>query len=83
MHTSYVTGASGNLVNAADLPTAEAVPQIFYMTAVEVLPTESVGALVTLGDSITLGGTRSLARATPGRTCCRHGSTRTVRDCRW
>lgn len=57
MQTSYVTGVnSGNLVSAADLPTAEAVRQVFYTTVVEVQPTESVGALVTLGDSITLGG---------------------------
>ena len=57
LHTSYVTGVNtGNLVNAADLPSAEAVRQVFYTTVVEVQPTESVGALVTLGDSITLGG---------------------------
>ena len=54
---SYVTAVnSGNLVNAADLPTAEPVRQVFYTTVVEVQPTESVGALVTLGDSITQGG---------------------------
>ena len=78
MQTSYVTGVnSGNLVNAADLPTAEAVRQIFYTTVVEVQPTESVGALVAFGDSITLGGELDTGCLTaPGRTCCRRGSTR-------
>jgi lysophospholipase L1-like esterase len=57
MQDSYLAGVnSGNLVSAADLPTAEKVRQVFYVTAIEVQPLENVGALVALGDSITLGG---------------------------
>jgi lysophospholipase L1-like esterase len=57
--TSYVTGA-GNFVGAADLPGAEATTSTFYLTVVEVLPSESVGTLVAFGDSITQGGGSSL-----------------------
>ena len=77
MQASYVTGVnSGNLVNAADLPAAETIRQVFYLTAVEVQPSESVGALVALGDSITQGAGLDTGRqSAPGRTCCRRGST--------
>ena len=54
MQESYVTG-TGNFVNAADLPGATATRSTFYLTVVEVLPSESVGTLVALGDSITQG----------------------------
>jgi len=54
MQESYVTG-SGNFVNTADLPEAAATRSTFYLTVVEVLPTESIDTLVALGDSITLG----------------------------
>ena len=54
MQTSYVTGA-GNFVNATDLPGATPTRSTFYLSVVEVLPTESIGTLVALGDSITQG----------------------------
>jgi lysophospholipase L1-like esterase len=54
MQTSYVTGA-GNFVNATDLPGATTTLSTFYLSVVEVLPTESIGTLVALGDSITQG----------------------------
>jgi len=54
MQTSYVTG-SGNFVGATDLPGATTTLSTFYLSAVEVLPTESIGTLVALGDSITQG----------------------------
>ena len=57
LQTSYVTAeGSGNQVAATDLPGAAPTPSTFYLTAVEVLPPESVGALVALGDSIAQGG---------------------------
>jgi len=54
MQTSYVTGA-GNFVNAPDLPGATPTNSTFYLTVVEVLPSESIGTLVAFGDSITQG----------------------------
>jgi lysophospholipase L1-like esterase len=57
LQTSYVTAAnSGNLVSAPDLPGAAATPSTFYLTAVDVLPSESIGSLVAFGDSIAQGG---------------------------
>jgi lysophospholipase L1-like esterase len=56
MQTSYVAPAgSGNLVNAADLPSATPTRSTFYVTVIEVQPTDNVGALVAFGDSVTLG----------------------------
>ena len=54
MLTSYVTG-TGNFVGAADLPTATTTRSIFYLSVVEVLPSDTVGTLVALGDSLTQG----------------------------
>ncbi len=57
LQTSYVTaGNTGNLVAAPDLPGAATTPSTFYLTVVEVLPSESVGTVVALGDSIAQGG---------------------------
>ena len=57
LQTSYITAEnSGNQVAAADLPGAATTPATFYLTAVEVLPAETVGAVVALGDSIAQGG---------------------------
>lgn len=56
MQTSYVAAAgSGNLVSAHNLAGAESTPSVFYLTTVEVLPSEAIGTLVALGDSITQG----------------------------
>jgi lysophospholipase L1-like esterase len=57
--TSYVTGP-GNFVGAADLPGATPTTSTFYLSLVEVLPSESIGTVVALGDSITQGGGSSL-----------------------
>jgi len=54
MQTSYVTGA-GNFVSATDLPGATLTRSTFYLSVVEVLPGDSIGTLVALGDSITQG----------------------------
>ena len=59
MKTSYVTGP-GNFVNAADLPDAANTRSTFYLTVVEVLPSESIGTLVAFGDSTTQGAGSSL-----------------------
>lgn len=57
LQTSYLTAAnSGNLAAAADLPGATPTPSTFYVTVVEVLPWDSVGAVVAFGDSIAQGG---------------------------
>ena len=57
LQTSYVAAEnSGNQVAALDLPGAATTPATFYLTAVEVLPSEPVGAVVALGDSIAQGG---------------------------
>jgi lysophospholipase L1-like esterase len=58
MQTSYI--ASGNVTNASDLPGATPTPSTFYLTAVEILPFEPVGALVALGDSIAQGAGSSV-----------------------
>lgn len=74
MQTSYVAAAgSGNLVNAADLPSASPTRSTFYVTAIEVLPAESVGALVAFGDSVTLGAgsTPELNRSWPDQLSVR------------
>lgn len=56
MQHSYMTAdGSGNFVNAADLPGATVTQSTFYLTVVEVLPSESIGALVAFGDSLTQG----------------------------
>ena len=59
MQTSYITGA-GNFTNAADLPGATPTRSTYYLSAVEVLPSESIGTVVALGDSITQGAGSSL-----------------------
>jgi lysophospholipase L1-like esterase len=51
---SYVAGP-GNLVAAADLPGAAVTPSTFYLSMVEVLPSDPVRAVVALGDSLTQG----------------------------
>ncbi len=57
LQTSYIAAAnSGNLASAADLPGATPTPSTFYVTVVEVLPWDPVGALVAFGDSIAQGG---------------------------
>ena len=59
MRTSYVTGA-GNFVAAADLPGAPTTTSTFYLTVVEVLPNDSIGVVVALGDSLTQGAGSTL-----------------------
>ena len=54
MQTSYIAGA-GNFTGATDLPGATPTRSTFYLTVVEVLPSESIGTLVAFGDSITQG----------------------------
>ena len=54
MQDSYIAG-TGNFTNAADLPGATAIRSTYYLSVVEVLPSESIGTLVALGDSITQG----------------------------
>jgi lysophospholipase L1-like esterase len=54
MQVSYVTGA-GNFTASTDLAGAMPVRSTFYVSVVEILPTESIGTLVALGDSITQG----------------------------
>jgi lysophospholipase L1-like esterase len=61
MQVSYITGA-GNFTNAADLPGATATRSTYYVSVVEVLPSESIGTLVALGDSITQGAGSSLSQ---------------------
>lgn len=70
LQTSYVAAEnSGNLVAATDLAGAEPTPSTFYLTVVEVLPSDTVGAVVALGDSIAQGGGSSpdLNRTWPDR----------------
>jgi lysophospholipase L1-like esterase len=59
MQVSYITDA-GNFTNAADLPGATATRSTYYVSVVEVLPSESIGTLVALGDSITQGAGSTL-----------------------
>jgi len=54
LQTSYVGGA-GDFVSAPDLPGATPTFSTFYLTVVEVLPSESIGTLVAFGDSRVLG----------------------------
>jgi lysophospholipase L1-like esterase len=54
MQNSYIAG--GNVANAAALTGAVPTQSTYYLTAIEVLPFEPVGALVAFGDSITQGG---------------------------
>jgi lysophospholipase L1-like esterase len=54
MQVSYIAGA-GNLTAAPDLPGATQTRSTYYLSTVEVLPSEAVGTLVALGDSITQG----------------------------
>lgn len=70
--TSYVTGP-GNFVGATDLPGAAPTTSTFYLSVVEVLPSESIGTLVALGDSITQGGGSTLNenRSWPDRLSAR------------
>jgi lysophospholipase L1-like esterase len=74
MQTSYVAPAgSGNLVNAADLPSAAPTRSTFYVTVIEVQASENVGALVAFGDSVTLGAgsTPELNRSWPDQLSAR------------
>jgi lysophospholipase L1-like esterase len=54
MQTSYISGP-GNFTSATDIPDATPTDSTFFLTAVEVLPSNSIGTLVALGDSITQG----------------------------
>jgi lysophospholipase L1-like esterase len=54
MQTSYISGV-GNFASATDIPNAVLTDSVFFLTAVEVLPNDSIGTLVALGDSITQG----------------------------
>jgi lysophospholipase L1-like esterase len=60
MQVSYITGA-GNFTNAAELPGATPTRSTYYLSTVEVLPSESIGTLVALGDSITQGAGSTLS----------------------
>lgn len=61
MQDSYISGP-GNFASATDIPNATATDATFFLTAVEVLPSTSIGTLVALGDSITQGGGSSKNR---------------------
>jgi lysophospholipase L1-like esterase len=54
MDDSYISGR-GNFASATDIPVNTPTPSVFFLTAVEVLPSTSIGTLVALGDSITQG----------------------------
>ncbi|MBC8027553.1 MAG: SGNH/GDSL hydrolase family protein [Steroidobacteraceae bacterium] len=54
MQTSYISGA-GNFASAVEIPDATPTDATFFVTAVEVLPSNSIGTLVAFGDSITQG----------------------------
>jgi lysophospholipase L1-like esterase len=75
MQTSYISGA-GNFVNATDIPNATPTDSTFFVTAVEVLPSENIGTLVALGDSITqgTGSTKDANRTWPERLSARLNS---------
>ena len=72
MRDSYFAG-TGNLTNATDLPAATPMRSTYYLSAVEVLPSESIGTLVAFGDSITQGAGSSpnLNRTWPDRLSAR------------
>ncbi|HEU5137590.1 MAG TPA: SGNH/GDSL hydrolase family protein [Steroidobacteraceae bacterium] len=55
MRDSYIAAGTGNFTAAADLPGATVIRSTYYLSVVEVLPSESIGTLVALGDSITVG----------------------------
>jgi lysophospholipase L1-like esterase len=77
--TSYLMGArTGNLANAADLPAAAPTTSTFYATAVEVLASEPVRAVVAIGDSITqgAGSTRDQHRGWPDLLSARLNAAR-------
>jgi lysophospholipase L1-like esterase len=59
LQTNYVS-QTGNHVGMATLPVVATMPSWFLLSRVEVMAPESVGAVVTFGDSITDG-----ARSTP------------------
>ena len=61
MQVSYITGA-GNFTNVADLTAPTSTQSTYYLSVVEVLPGDSIGTLVALGDSITQGA-GSIARS--------------------
>lgn len=69
---SYVAGP-GNLVGAADLPGAAVTPSTFYLSMVEVQPTDSLRTVVAFGDSITQGegSTQNQYRTWPDRLSAR------------
>jgi lysophospholipase L1-like esterase len=69
---SYVAGP-GNLVAAVDLPGAAVTPSTFYLSMVEVLPSDPVRAVVALGDSLTQGqgSTQNQYRTWPDRLSAR------------
>jgi lysophospholipase L1-like esterase len=55
MQDSYISGP-GNFASATDIPNPTPTDSTFFLTAVEVLPSTSIGTLVALGDSIAQGG---------------------------
>jgi lysophospholipase L1-like esterase len=57
--TAYIS-AAGDFSGETALPAAETSTSRFWLSAVEVSPLESVGAVVALGDSITDGGRSTL-----------------------
>ncbi len=61
LQTNYVS-QTGNHTGEAALPVVATTPSWFLLSRVEVMAPESVGAIVTFGDSITDGG-----RSTPDR----------------
>lgn len=77
MQTSYVAD-NGNFVTATDLPAATTTRSTFFLSVVEVLPSESLGTLVVLGDSITqgAGSTVDANRTWPEQLSARLNATR-------
>jgi hypothetical protein len=70
MQTSYVTG-TGNFVGATDLPGATTTFSTFYVSAVEVLPAESIARWSPLATRSRKERVRRPMRTARGRTCCR------------
>ena len=68
MQDSFISGP-GNFASATDIPNATRTDSTFFLTAVEVLPSTSIGTLVAFGDSIAQGGgsTKNLNRTWPDR----------------
>jgi lysophospholipase L1-like esterase len=52
--TSYIAGP-GNFVAATDVPVTEETTATYYLSMVEVLPSDTIRAVVAFGDSITQG----------------------------